>query len=73
MLTFVSKLVHYGYSSIAWIGASCKNYGRGYGRYSSRCTLQFDKEVEHNAWSVDTSVQLRHRRAWRQFASEARG
>ena len=48
MLTFVSKLVHYSYSSIAWIGSSCKNYGRsggGYGRYSS-VVLFIEREKE---------------------------
>ena len=49
MLTFVSKLVHYSYSSIAWIGSSCKNYGRsggGYGRYSSLALLLIEREKE---------------------------
>ena len=48
MLTFVSKLVHYSYSSIAWIGSSCRNYGRsgGYGRYSSVVLLFTEREKE---------------------------
>lgn len=48
MLTFVSKLVHYSYSSIAWIGSSCRNYGRsgGYGRYSSVVLLFIEREKE---------------------------
>ena len=45
MLTFVGKLVHCGYSSIAWIGASCRNYGRGYGMYSWRGVLRVDKGI----------------------------
>ncbi|PVD25313.1 hypothetical protein C0Q70_15813 [Pomacea canaliculata] len=57
MLTYVSKLLHYGYSSLTWVGSSCRNYGRGYGEEhgvlddENRC-LEVGEECEERMITV---------------------